>query len=222
MKPLRIGAGNVRWRCVGWFWTALALAGAPSDSRADQVRGGEYAYVSASSCVAAGKLPADLCANAQANAAAEFSEKALRFPDRALCERAFAAGCELGFAGADGLRGKRSSVYFTPRQEGFRIVVRSGLDMVVTPVAKGLSFFPRSILRRDTRVAYNSARAARQARDPYAGGAGSVGDSLPGGVRGPLPPPAPVDPDFDCDSYLEPSARGDPNPRCYPAPGGRR
>ena len=218
MKTVRIDGRNVRWRRLAWLCAASALAAAPSRSHANEIRGGEYAYASAGACVAAAKLPADLCANAQANAAAEFSEKALRFQDRAQCERALASGCELGFVGANGWSGKRGAVYFTPRQEGFRIVVRSALDMVVTPVAKGLNFFPRSILRRDTHVAYSS----RQTRDAHAAGAGQIGDPLPAGVRGPLPPPAPVDPNFDCDSYLEPSARGDPNPRCYPAPGARR
>ena len=218
VKTLRIGCGIPARRTIVWLWGALALAGAPALSRAAVAPSGAYDYASAGRCAAAGKLPADLCANAEANAAAEFSEKALRFPDRVSCERAFSANCELGFEGADGWRGKRGAVYFTLRQEGFRIVVRSAQDMVVTPIARGLNFFPRSILRRDTHIA----RAARQPRDSFAAVPGPVGDSLPAGVRGPLPPPAPVDPNFDCDSYLEPSARGDPNPRCYPAPGARR
>ena len=216
---LRIAARFLSASSLATLGAALALAAAPPWARAAEVRGGEYAYGSARSCAAAGKIPADLCANAEANAAAEFSEKAQRYPNRAACEQIFAQGCELGFEGADGWRGKRGAVYFTQRQQGFRIVVRSALDMAVAPVAQGLVFSQRPVLRRDTHVAFDG---ARRARDAYAGGSAAFGDSSPAGVRGPLPPPIALDPNFDCDSYLEPSARGGPAPKCYPAPGARR
>jgi len=186
-------------------------------------RGGEYTYGSTRSCIAAGRLTAEFCANAEANAAAEFDEKIFHFPTRTVCEQASAGGCELGFDGAAGWHGKRGAVYFTPRQQGFRVTVRSTQDMTVTPIASGMAFSPRSILRRDIHVL---PQIARQTKQPPYGPSGTdlagFGSSSPDGVRGPIPPPAPIDPAFDCDSYLEPSARGGAEPKCYPTPAARR
>jgi len=108
-------------------------------------------------------LNADQCANAAANARAKFASKAPRFPSREACERNFAAaGCGSGFKGAEGWAGKKSAIYFSPRQAGFRVLVSSPGDAGDTPFALDplIRFSPRSIMRKDTRIgpkiAYNA------------------------------------------------------------------
>jgi uncharacterized protein YgiB involved in biofilm formation len=175
-------------------------------------------------------LSAELCTNAAANAQAEFEEKAPRFPSREACQRAFAsAGCSVGFKGSDGWAGKKSGIFFTPRQSGFLVTVSSERDMTVVPYAAGASigFSRRSILRKDTRI---DPRIAAKARENWraraasdAGGAAYGVDTPPPGLgRGTLPPPPPVDPNFDCKSVLEPSARDSADTGCYLAPARRR
>src|ERR1019366_8652508 len=87
--------------CVG---LSLVMA----TSVAAQVKSGQYSYSAQQNCILGGKLNAEQCANAAANAQAEFEEKGPRFPSREACERVFAAGgCNLGFKGAEGWAGKK-------------------------------------------------------------------------------------------------------------------
>ncbi len=186
-----------------------------------QVKSGQYSYGSEQSCILGGKLKAEQCANAVANAQAEFEEKAPRFPSREACERAFTSkGCSVGFIGAEGWAGKKSGIYFSPRQTGFRVLVSSPLDMTVTPFALGprISFSPRSILRKDTRINPEIAHNARDSwRAPPAAAVGSFGVATPA-TAGDSNAPPPVDPNFDCASVLEPNARDHAETGCYLAP----
>ncbi len=103
-----------------------------------QNRPGQYSYGSEQNCVASGRFNAQQCATAAANSQAEFEEKAPRFPSREACEKVFAtAGCSVGFKGSEGWEGKKSGIYFSPRQQGFRVVATSGRDMAVTPFTSG-------------------------------------------------------------------------------------
>lgn len=194
---------------------------------AAETRRGQYSYGAERSCASAGKLSAEYCANAAANAQAEFEEKAPRFPTRAACESAFAStGCSVGFKGSDGWEGKKAGVYFTPRMSGFQVTVSSEREITVTPYLNGaaIGFSRRSALHKDTRI---DPHVAAQARDNWraraaAGGAiYGVGAPPPGLGRGTLPPPPPVDPNFDCKSVLEPSAAGSADTGCYLAPARR-
>ena len=201
----------------------LSLASAASAG----VTHGHYSYGAERSCVSAGKLTAELCANAAANAQAEFDEKAPRFPTREACQRAFPGGCSVAFKGSDGWAGKKSGIFFTPRQSGFQVNVSSERDMTVVPYASGVSiaFTRRSILHKDTRI---DPRAAAQARESWriraAGGGAAYGvDTPPPGMgRGAPAPQPPVDPNFDCKSVLEPGAAGSADTGCYLAPARRR
>jgi hypothetical protein len=131
----------------------------------------------------------------------------------------------LAIAGAAGWKGKRSEIYFLPRQNGFRIRVASDRKASVVPIARGVSFSPRSILQKDThidlRLAHRSHRArpgqfpAPRGQEPSAT---QFGVAVPEGIRGPVPPPPHADPHFDCASVLDPNLKGDPNTGCYPAP----
>lgn len=203
------------------FCVGLSLVTATS--AAAQVKPGQYSYSTEQSCGLGGKLNAEQCANATANGRAEFEEKAPRFPSRDACERVFAtAGCSLGFKGAEGWAGKKSAIYFSPRQAGFRILVSSPRDATVTPLALGplIRFSPRSVLRKDTRI---DPKIAHNARDSWRAQPGAAArtfgvDTPPAaGDRG-VPPPPPVDPNFDCASVLEPSARDHAETGCYLAP----
>ncbi len=179
-------------------------------------------YATEQSCAADNKLGAERCANAAANAQAEFIEKAPRFQTRDACERVFGrGGCSIGFSGADGLAGNKSGIYLAPRQAGFRI---SGRNMTVAPYVSGhaLAFSPRTILRKDTRVDPRKARLSAEAwrgggREPKFG----LANPAPGGARGALPPRPAFDPNFDCGAFLEPGAGDDKEPGCYPAPARR-
>jgi uncharacterized protein YgiB involved in biofilm formation len=181
---------------------------------------GSYFYANRTQCIDDKKLDGTLCANAAANAEAEFDEKAPRFPTRHACEAAFGAGrCELGLAGTSGWSGEKRGVYFTPRQAGFRVTVRSQSDMTVLPSMSGreLGFAPRSILKLET------SRSARFRREPGLAWAkrGGAGRAEPEGPAGPLPPPPVVDPGFDCSALLEPSAGQSAASGCFPVPAGR-
>ncbi len=181
---------------------------------------GQYSFGTERSCVASGKLPREQCANAAANAQAEFEEKAPRFPTREACARSFPrSGCSIGFSGADGWAGKKSGLYFAPRQTGFRI---SGRDLSVVPYVEGpyIPFSRRTIVRKEIGINAQRAREARKNWRPQApgDGVGGFGVETPApGSGGPLPPPPPVDPNFDCASVLEPSALN-PETGCYLAP----
>jgi len=206
----------------------LAAAGAQAD-----VRRGQYVFSNERSCTLGGKLSNEQCANAAANAQAEFDEKAPRFPSREACEKSFSGGCSLGFKGAEGWTGKKGGIYFSPRLQGFRVVVASERDMTVTPVSSGaaVNFSPRTILRKDTHINFADAHRARDNWRPTAaaypssgGGAGSQFgvDAPPPGEHGALPPPPPVDPNFDCAAVLEPNARDHADTGCYLAPARHR
>ena len=179
--------------------------------------------VAEQSCAASGKVSAERCANAAANAKAEFEEKAPRFPTREACQRIFSqAGCSLGFSGADGWAGKKSGIYFSPRQTGFLVILTGGDNMSVLPVTLGppINFSPRSILARDLSVNPKSAHQARQHWQAAAAHGQSSGvygvDKAPAGKGGEaLPPRPPVDPNFDCAAVLEPNARDSADTGCY-------
>lgn len=194
-------------------WFALSGLG---PARADPARGA-FTYANARACASAGRLSAEICDNAEKNAAAEFEEKAPRFPTRQACETARHGPCAVGFSGAGGWTGHKADVYFTPRQQGFRVTVKSEREATTAPLASGLSFSPRTALRRDIAI---SAQAPRYWSGAAAGT--RFGVATPDGAKGDAPPPPPVDPNFDCAAYLEPSAKGDTSAGCAPAPARKR
>lgn len=194
---------------------ALLFALATLDPALADMTKGSFTFSTARHCLSSGKLPADVCANAEKNAAAEFEEKAPRFPQRDVCEQAFGAGgCSLGFRGADGWAGKRDAVYFSPRRQGFRVTVKSEREATVVPLGAGSSFSPRSALRKDASINPRFTRAQTSAHSGF-------GTSEPDGPRGPLPPRPAVDPNFDCAAFLEPTDKGDPATGCAAIPSRR-
>lgn len=196
---------------------AILLLATAHGARAEMTRG-VSTFASQSQCASSGKFPSDICAMADANAAAEFDEKAPRFTARADCERVYGA-CSIGFRGADGWAGRRGGLYFTPQRRGFRLTVRSESDATVTPIAPGLSFSQRSALRRDASI---NPRARREGVSAGVNGTAAFGVAVPEGAKGSLPPAPPIDPNFNCASVLEPGDKGDPNTGCVLAPAGRR
>ena len=87
---------------------SLVLVVIATDARA-QAQRGSFVYASAEQCASDRKISQEFCANAAANAAAEFDEKAPRFPAREACERVFGAGrCSLGFGGPGAGPGTRA------------------------------------------------------------------------------------------------------------------
>lgn len=202
----------------------LALALFFSTTASGEIKRGQFSFGSERSCIAGSSLGAELCANAAVNAQTAFDEMAPRFPTRGACEQTFGrAGCSLGFSGADGWAGKRSGIYFTPRQSGFRITVSSERQMVVVPFVAGasLGFSPRTILEKDTRIDSRKARAAREAgRDRLlSGGVEHAADVKPAPLPVDRRAPRMVDPNFDCAAVLE--AGADATTGCYPAPARR-
>jgi uncharacterized protein YgiB involved in biofilm formation len=210
------------WRSRSVAVAAIAISVAPAFA---EMQRGSYSYATLEQCVDAGQLGDALCANAVANAEAEFDEKAPRFSTRRECEARFGAGrCELGLAGAGGWSGKRQGIFFMPRQSGFRVTVRSEADMTVVPTMLGreLGFGARSILRLQT----GRSGKFRQEAQPAWRNRGVAFGQPPGapqnaGASRPLPPPPPFDPSFDCSSLLEPSADKPASTGCYPAPSNR-
>ena len=192
---------------------SIALAAGVAVSQANAA---EYVFGSARSCVEAGKLTAELCANAEANSAAEFDEKVVRFDSRSACEQAFPRERELGFQHVAGGPASKSGAYFTPRQEGFRVIARSSQDMTATPISAGLRFTPRSILRRDTHVDPDIVRQSGRAIAAGSRPNGGFGFAEPNGIGGAPPPSPPLNSNFDCASYLEPGAASDGEVHCYP------
>lgn len=199
----------------------IAILASSNPGRTDMTRG-VSTFASQSQCASSGRLSPETCAIADANAAAEFDEKAPRFPSRAACERVYGA-CALGFRGADGWAGRRNGIYFTPQRHGFRVTVTSDHDATVAPIAAGLNFAPRSAIRRDASI---KPRSSREYTSSGYGDAGqstaAFGVSTADGAKGPLPPPPSIDPNFDCAAVLEPSDKGDPGSGCYLAPARRR
>jgi len=179
------------------------------------------AYLNAAACVRRGGRSPELCANAEKNAAAEFEEKAPRFVTRAVCESALRAPCAIGFSRNGGWADRKHGVYFTPRQDGFRIVESSGRDPTITPVAGSLPFQPRPVNRLEVSISPQAAKywdwAHRAAASSAEGGVSS-----PDGPKGEIPPPPPVDPNFDCAAVLEPSARASAATACSLAPARKR
>ena len=173
-------------RIVFILATALFFA----STAAGQITHGQFSFGDERSCSASGKLSAEFCANAAANARSEFDEKAPRFPTRDGCEGVFGrSGCSLGFSGADGWAGKKSGVYFSPRQAGFRILVSPKHDMIVVPYVMGkvIGFSARTIMRRNTSIDLKTARQAWEAwrfgsPSARAPGQGAVGLDYPSPV----------------------------------------
>jgi hypothetical protein len=144
----------LRKRFIIALLSSLAGGGAAAQSP-----WGGLSYATERACSLAGRLGSEECANAAANARAEFDEKAPRFPTREVCQKLFPrAGCSLGFSGADGFVGRKSAVYFTPRQLGFRVstVAKTATPYTDPPVG----FSPRTFIRRDTAIDLKRARAA--------------------------------------------------------------
>jgi hypothetical protein len=182
---------------------------------------GSFPFGTEQSCVSDHRFSLEQCRNAAANAQAEFDEKTPRYAKRDQCEVVFGVGhCSVGFAGTRGYSGNAAGVYFTPRQTGFRITVRSENDMTVLPFSSNplLSFRPRTILRMQTSRnphVREEAEEAFKARSASSGG--EYGVSSPGtGLGDSLPPPYPSDPNFDCASVIEPKKGEDPATGCYP------
>ena len=202
---------------VGFCW--IAGGGAHAEARR-----GAYTYSSAQQCIADSKMASEICVNAEANARAEFDEKAPRFPSRDACERMFGRGkCSLGFGGVNGGRARTSRVHFVPRLASFIIKVQSDRDIAVTPVITGLTVSARTALRRDTHINPEISNQARQATRPVPASAPVSGDTQkfgmqqPEGHAGPLPPRPSFDPNFDCAALLEPGANGAVDTGCYSA-----
>lgn len=172
-------------------------------------------------CESSSRLTPAICANAAANAAAEFEEKAPRFPTRDACERVFRGGCAVGFRGASGYAGRRDALFFSPRQQGFRVILRSSDDIRVSPTGPDLGFATRTAMTRDASI---HPRGSRDYHAPSAAigaaSAATFGVATPDGAKGPLPPRPPVDPNFDCAAVLEPGA--DATTGCVLAPLRRR
>ena len=205
----------------------FALAGPAQPSR------GSFQYASAQQCDSDRKIPAEFCANAEANARAEFDEKAPRFASREACEQSFGRGkCSLGFGAAEGASGKARAVHFSPRLDVFIVKVNGERDMSVLPQSASLRLDARTILRRDTHI---NPRIAAQAHKPVtapleppvkaaaAGGNGGLDTPHPASARpasahGPFAAAPAPDPNFDCAAVLEPSPAGvDAGVGCYPA-----
>lgn len=213
------------------LWRRLVVPAiflAQASVAAAETHRGAYVYSDEKSCVAGGRVDAPICANAAANARAEFDEKAPRYPTREACDRVFPRDrCSVGFSGADGWAGKRSAIYFSPRMFGFRINILSEREAYVTPMITGISFSRRTAMRRDTGVDFAVARQARRNwrpdAQPASGGGESFGvDTPPSGDGSGAVPRPPIDPNFNCAAVLEPNAHGDAASGCYPMPGRHR
>ena len=144
---------------------------------------------------------------------------------RVTAARAFSAAAVavLAFPGQTAGRARNRESDFSPRQAGFRILASPKHDMIVVPYVMGkvIGFSARTIMRRNTSIDLKTARQAWEAwrfgspsaRRP---GQGAVGldDPSPVGNHDSLPPPPPVDPNFNCAAVLE--AGSDATTGCYP------
>jgi hypothetical protein len=204
-----LGAAAVAMPILCPIWT---------EAGAQALRGpGGAVYLNAAACVSRGGRNPQLCGYAEKNAAAEFEEKAPRFPTRAACESALRQPCAIGFNHAGAWSDHRRSIYFTPRQDGFRIIEASGRDPAVTPVAGSLAFQPRPVTRLDVKISPQASKYWDWT-NRAAASSGDLGVSSPDGPKGEIPPPPPVDPNFDCAAVLEPSARASAATACALAP----
>ncbi|HTO78266.1 MAG TPA: DUF1190 domain-containing protein [Methylocystis sp.] len=193
-----------------------------TEARAQALRAsGGAVFLNAAACVSRGGRNPQLCGYAEKNAAAEFEEKAPRFATRAECESALRRPCAIGFSHSDAWSKRQHGLYFSPRQDGFRIIEASGRDPTVTPVSGSLAFQPRPTTRLDVSISPQASRYWNWS-NRTAGSAGDFGVSSPDGRKGEIPPPPPVDPNFDCAAVLEPSARDSAATACAPAPVRRR
>ena len=124
-----------------------------SPALAESNKFGKHVFGSEYSCRSSGQVSEMVCSNASANSAAEVNEKAPRFSSRAECERVFRDGCSVGLKGAAGWEGKKSGVYFQPRQRAFAVQVLSEQNITVTPLMAGgrVKFSSRSALSRNCR-----------------------------------------------------------------------
>ncbi|HMK90999.1 MAG TPA: DUF1190 domain-containing protein [Methylocystis sp.] len=195
----------------------------------------EQVYGSRTLCVAERRLNVEQCENAETNSRAEFDEKAPRFHSRTECERYFrVAGCSVGFRGSAGWAGRKTGIYFAPRQIGFRVRVVSPREMTVRPYTLGpeIGFAPRSILKRDAgidpRIAHGTRDLKLQAGAASAyGGAASSGRALRAAPVGALAPGMSttqnfMTQNFDCAALLEDAAKEHAETACFPAPARRR
>ena len=182
---------------------------------------GSHKYYSKQACIDDKKLTREICENAEANAAAEFEEKAPHFSSRVACEKSYGGGrCAISFRSSAHVVGAKGAVSFTPRQQGFRVFARSDSFVETTPEAPGLKFSSRTALRRATGInprAANMAapRTVAPSPGPVFGVSEPVGPSL---GKAALPPPVPNDPNFRCEDYIDPSTKGDSSTACAPAP----
>jgi uncharacterized protein YgiB involved in biofilm formation len=195
------------------FLPPTTPASAESNKLGKHVFGSEYG------CRSSGDISEQVCSNASANAAAEVNEKAPRFSTRAECVQVFRDGCSVGIKGAAGWAGKKSGVYFQPRQRGFAIQVLSDRNITVTPLIAGgsVKFGSRSALSRNVHVDHQAAQHSNswaRAGDDVLEKSNS---GAPGERTGSVPPRAPLDPNFNCSSVIEPDGK-DPSTGCYPAP----
>ena len=211
---------RIIWRAAAVAIPILCLI--RGEAAGEPLRGpGGAVYLSAAACVTRGGRSPQLCSYAEKNAAAEFEEKAPRFATRAACESALRRPCAIGFNHAGAWSDHKLSVYFTPRQDGFRIIEASGRDPAVTPVAGSLAFQPRPVTRLNVTISPQASKYwdwANRTAEP----ASDFGVSSPEGPKGEIPPPPPVDPNFDCAAVLEPSARASAATACALAPAHRR
>ncbi|WP_170153336.1 DUF1190 domain-containing protein [Roseiarcus fermentans] len=115
-------------------------------------------YLNADVCRASHALTDGECAQAYANAKAEFDEKAPKFPTRAACERHF-RHCMIG-----DLAGDRRTMTFIPLMRGFRI--ESGRTRQALPVVEGREaetlFRPRAVNRVDSAVSATRSAEAQK------------------------------------------------------------
>jgi uncharacterized protein YgiB involved in biofilm formation len=195
------------------FLPPTTPASAESNKLGKHVFGSEY------SCRSSGEVSEQICSNAAANSTAEFNEKAPRFSARAECEQVFRDGCSVGIKGAAGWEGKKSGIYFQPRQRGFAVQVLSEQNITVTPLTAGgrVKFSSRSALGRNVRVDHKAAQLGNSWPREGDGALEKSNSGAPVERIGSVPPRPPSDPNFDCSSVIEPDGK-DPSTGCYPAP----
>ena len=190
---------------------------------AAQFNRGSFQYASAQQCESDHKISAEFCANAEANARAEFDEKAPRFASREACEQAFGHGkCSIGFGAAEGASGKGRAVHFSPRLDVFVVKANNERDISVLPLSSALRLDARTVLRRDAHINPRIAAQAHRPAAPAAATVAGVGAEPPRAAapraHGPIAAAPAPDPNFDCAAVLEPVPAGaDEAIGCYPA-----
>ena len=98
----------------------------------------------------------------------------------------------------------------------------SDRNMIVIPFVTGrvIGFSKRTILRKDTHIDPKILRRALEAWRDREQGRERLDRPSPANDHDPLPPPPPLDPNFDCAAVLEAGA-ANPETGCYPAPSRR-